>query len=219
MPDHSRRRRQSSRNGPSAFIDLLDERRDQHRDQGVGQPDLVEEAGAAGVHAERDQGRDRRPPGEAEDQVADRLRLVAVEPEEAADQYGHRQDRRAQADGQPGRAVAEAEDEQHRDRAGGDEADHPDQRQPARQPAAATRRGCGRATRRRVRRADDRPGRASAAGSVRAQSGDERRGCGAAVGRPARCDVGHAASVADVARRRRRAARERRTARIKSRAQ
>jgi hypothetical protein len=110
---------------------LLDERRDQHGDQRVGEAPALEELGRLGVDHQGRGGGDRGAPGEAEGQIADRLGLVAVEPEERGDQQRNRQHRGDQAHRQAGQADVHTEEEQHADRAGQQERDDPDHRAPA----------------------------------------------------------------------------------------
>ncbi len=116
---------------------LLDERGHQDRYQGVRQTQAVEEHRRAGVDQQGHAGGDRGAPGEAEGQVADRLGLVAVQPQEAGHQQRNRQHGGGQADHQAGDADVEAQEEQHGDGGQGQEADHDGHRQPATHAGAA----------------------------------------------------------------------------------
>ena len=75
----------SSRIGPSALVSSSMNGRDQHRGQRVRQPPSSNRAAQNVVDRQRGGRGDERAPGEAEDQVLQRLRLVPVEPEEAAE--------------------------------------------------------------------------------------------------------------------------------------
>jgi hypothetical protein len=91
---------------------LLDERRGGRRDE---RDRKVQQLDGGLVEHERAAGRDGRAPAQAGGEVADRLRLVAVQPEEAGDQHGYRDERADRADHQRGDPDVESQVDQRGD--------------------------------------------------------------------------------------------------------